>query len=151
MKNNIFGMPLYAYKSKHERKIWILLALLMTVLMFNIVLTLFRSDANHIILLIINIVVDIVVAWVATFYISAYLLPESRKIKLFNSAKTTFTGKIEEIGKETETVMRFECYRVRISGRIFFAINASPLKFKVGREVIIHTSDNIIASAMERD
>ncbi len=150
MKQSIFGSEKAVFiKRLNSRKI-ICTVLLCTVIAINTVLTVLRTDQNHTLLLWLNIVLDVAAAWFLIGYISLWVLPQQRLLRLCNGTERTFEGTVTSITAQTQRVRHMDCFTVTLdadkSQRQLFLPANTALSLTEGDYVQLTTVSNIIVT-----
>lgn len=142
--NNILGKNKEDYRIELEKKRIIAIITAIAMLILNIVFTALRTDSNHTVMLICNILTDIAGGWFLVCFFSEVYIPRARKLRLYSKFNEEKRGKVEEISDKTERFMTFDCKRVKINGHSYFLICDTILNIKVGETLTFRVADNII-------
>ncbi len=146
MKQTILKIDEKIYsKQLNTRKAICITVAIVTVLL-NVLFCFLRNDDNHKLMLALNIVIDILVAWFVYAFLSFAVLPQSRLLKLYKSKRLLCRGVVTEISQEIQRVQQFDCYQVVIgveNPRVFFLPN-NCIVLEVGKECQFATASNII-------
>jgi hypothetical protein len=144
MKNNIFGNDIISYKKCVYKKI-IFCVLAITILCIsNILLLIFRNNIGKTLSLIVNILLDIVVLSLVTYYFDNNILNDLRILKLFNQNSYVEKGVIEEISSSTIIYNKLECYIIKINNKKYYSPVQSNIEFILNKSVVIKTTKEII-------
>lgn len=143
MKTNILGTTPERYRKILCMRIGKCIGITCLALLANTLLTLFRSEENHTLLLLLNIVIDIACAFFMIYYISEYVLPPRRLYRLFFVPSHTYSGVVRHISAETQRYRGIDCVVITIDTHCFFL----PAEFpepEIGVAISVKTASNII-------
>lgn len=120
MKQTVLGMSPTAYQKILRRRTLLCLAVAGLALGLNILFTILRTDTNHTLMLILNILSDILAGCFLVTFISLRILPQRRLFRLFAKDKTVFEMTVESICDQPRRYMDMDCVTVNGSGRTCF-------------------------------
>lgn len=145
----ILGKDKQSSKKELKRAIRQLIVLALLTLSVNLLLVCLRNDSNHDLLLWINIISDVLVAWFIVYYSSCILSIKKRKIELFNREQESHEGMVLSVSPVTERYRGFDCYRVKIGEHSYFLLDDCLAMLPVGKDIAFHTVDVLIVEVTE--
>lgn len=146
--NNILQKSTKAFARELKNESILCISILIATILVNTVVVVLRTDENHYIMLIINIVTDIFSGVFVFAKVTVSILPKYRKYKLFSKKAQTLVGKIVSVSGETLRYMHFDCHEVRVDNRVLF-LPADTIELKVGCKYKMSIVSNIIIEVAE--
>lgn len=146
MKRNILGQSPYTYKKQLNRRILGCTLLFLLTVALNIVFTALRTEQNHVWMLLLNILADILCGCFLVYYVNLYIIPRSRLYRLMCRDKIQLQGTVSCINTEYIRYMDVDCHSVTVGGRRLF-LPADTIALKEGQSYTFHLVSNIIAEA----
>ncbi len=148
-----------ADKAKFKKRIvhfFLLIAVVsVAVIVLNVLLAVFRTDATHTAFLIINIVTDIALFWGIIYAVVAVINPKRKLLTIYergeNSGKS-ITGKVVEISEKPEMFQGFTCRAVTVEtddGNYELYLIEGGIELKAGIGYGLKTVENLIIFAEE--
>ena len=147
MRQILLGESVEQFKRKLKREIvcWVLGGILVVGL--NLLLCLLRTDNNHAILLIANILSDIIYGCILLYRIESSILLRKRMLKMWNRSRRTFSAVIKEISNNTHRVPGMDCAEVLAGERVLYLPQTDTIKLEVGIGYTFGLVDNVIVEA----
>ena len=146
--NNILKKSTKAFARELKKEFVLCISILIATILVNAIVVVLRTDENHYIMLIINIITDIFAGVFVLAKVTGSFLPKHRKYKLFSKKTQTVVGKIDSVSGETLRYMHFDCHEVRVDNRVLF-LPADTIELKVGCQYKMSIVSNIIIEVAE--
>ena len=147
MKQSILGKPIHTYRKQLHRRIVLCVVAAFFTLGLNIFLTTLRTDANHNVLLTINIISDILCGIFLLHSIELYIRPQRKLYQLFTRQPEQLTGSVTHISTQPQRYMDMDCYAVTVDDRKVF-LPAGTLTLTEGHYTI-HLVSNVIVEVAQ--
>lgn len=148
MNENVIGCSPAECKKQINRQILLCVVLGVVTLGLNVLLTAVRTEGNHTVMLILNILADTLYCWFLLYYISSSLLRRHRLLQLMLRVKTPLEGAVEEIRPETTRYMYMECWEVMVAGRRYF-LPTKSMSLQPGEVYRLSIVANVIVEAVQ--
>ena len=148
MNENVIGCSPAECKKQIRRQILLCVVLGVVTLGLNVLLTAVRTEENHTVMLILNILVDTLYCWFLLYYISSSLLRRQRLLLLLQRVKTPLEGTVEEIRPETTRYMYMECWEVIVAGRRYY-LPTKTISLQPGETYRLSIVANVIVEAVQ--
>lgn len=120
MKQNILGTSTTEYAKIIKKRTVFCVAVVMLAILLNVLFTCLRTDNNHTAMLLLNIFVDITCGAFAIYFVSFYILPQSKLLNLMKKQKEIVHGAVNNVDKQSTMYMGIACYQVMLGDRKLF-------------------------------
>ncbi len=147
MKQTILGKDRKAFDRRLKRRKAICIWVTVVTVALNLLLCLFRNETNHYVMLVLNIAIDLLVGWFLIAFVSLYVVPQLRLVKLYKKKSSAFVGELIEISEETVRVEGFDCYKLKVgaeSRRVFFLPDSFEESLPIGAELHMSVVSGIV-------
>lgn len=151
----ILGTDKAKYKKHITHFFLLVVAVSVAVIVLNVLLAVFRTDATHTAFIIINIIADIAAAWGVYALLTVKLLPMKKLINLYERGERNGKaqiGTVTEISDKTLCVQGFQCFKVTLNAdgntvELFLIENG--ISVETGKSYNLFTVENLIYKAEE--
>lgn len=128
-------------------------AVSVAVIVFNILLTVFRTDATHLTFLILNILSDIAAVWTVYAITVLKIIPAKKLLALCKrgeSGAKTVCGTVTDVSENRVSVQGFACLKITIEngdGQTELYLAGDFLTLEKGKKYKLFTVENLISAA----
>lgn len=129
-----------------QRRIWLAVSISLLTLGLNVILTLLRTDANHIWILIVNILTDILCGLFVLPFVTLRILPQRKLLKLTHWEKECLQVTVSAISQHSQRYMDIDCLTVTTENRTLF-LPVNTLQLQTGTAYRFMLVQNIIVEA----
>lgn len=131
MKRSVLGQSAYGFGKQINRRIFLCAVIAFATIALNFLLTSLRTDANHAIMLVANILSDIFCGCFLLYFIQLHILPKRKLYKLSTRPKTQLSGNVLRISAQPQRYLDMDCYAVTVDGRtVFLPVGTLELKLQ---------------------
>lgn len=109
----------------------------------NIVCLILRTDENHLLMLLINLLSDWICGLFLVYYVSCCVQPRKEMYRLSRRQREKIQGVIDKIETQPIRYERIHCVTVHVGQRYLFAPEEMPLP-KEGETVTFYVAGNVI-------
>ncbi len=146
-------------KTQYKKKLILIFPLIaaasVAVIVLNVLLTMFRTDATHIAFVTINIVFDIAAVWGIYAVTITKILPMKRLLSLYERSEKIGKkqhGTVLYISEKTVCVQGFQCFRISFetdTAQSDLYLIENGISLENGKAYTVSTVENLICSAEE--
>lgn len=146
MKQTIIGVPLSQYEKMLRYRTGLCILVAAGTIGLNILFTALRTDSNHTIMLILNIVSDILCGLFLLPFVSLRILPQRKLLKLMRREKEVIRVTVHQVSPTSQRYMDIDCHVVTGENRRFF-LPVGTIALQEQAEYSLSLVQNIIVEA----
>ena len=144
MNKTVLGENQYLLEEQIRNRIIFCVAALITAIVCNIILTIFRNPQNHTVFMLLNMALDMAAGWFCVWQLDSFILPYKKLLKLYRKTGTTVSGIVEETSSQTQRYYGFDCIAVTVDGHKLFVIDNGTISLEPEQPVTIEVVHGIV-------
>ena len=146
MKQTVWGDSPARFRQTLKKRIILCIGIGLFTLGLNILCALLRTDENHTLMLMLNILTDSLCGCFLVFYISIYIAPASKLSALQSRRKEVFRGTVVKIDPTLTRYMDLDCITVTVEGKKLF-LPANTMVIAENTQYTFGVASNILVEA----